>query len=1232
MDTTNLKPFATNMRTLLMNGVEQQMRYWGFADGPEPSEAVEEVEGGYLFRGEVHRGERVPGKWKALKKAVQNHSVKDVVEAAASTWFNRLMAIRILEKNNHDRTILGYAPDTSQPQILYNAAQGILPYGTDGQKQSIQKSIQEGDDDAALRTLLTAYANDHDLLKDVFGRVEDYTELLLPARLTNDGGIIDTLVTTDAITDDDYEQVELIGWLYQFYISEKKDEVYGQSGKFRPEDIPAATQIFTPDWIVKYMVENTVGKLWLEGHPDSPLRRAMEYLVEGEGEREKGGEGEREQGEMFDDAESEAGGDGEPLVTEPRDLQLFDPAAGSGHILVEGFDLLVQIYTEAGYTTREAVEFILTENLLGLDIDRRAAELARFALLMKAAQHDKRVLKRRGLRPQVYAMPEPRTFSSADLRAYLGDEAMDQHGEAIREALEQMRKHGQNVGSALKLSLSDEARAAIRDAVSDWRGRVENDEVNFVERQLHDELVQYLQPALLLTGQYPAVALNPPYMGLRKMNEQMKSYAENVYPDSKYDLCTVMTEKAWGLSCRLGLSAVICKDSIMFNSSFQRAREQVLATSQILSLLHLGAGAFEELSGEVVQATSFIRRRESEKLAESIFHDLRSGTSSSEKESMFRSSDNVNAADQADFLKIPGSPMAYWASAAVIQHFADCKPLSDYADARQGMATSNNDRFLRMWQEISWDNTNTSLTEYTPSTTEKWIPYNKGGGFRKWFGNNTFVINWAQNGQEVKQFAREKYGSETRTIKNQSYYFKEVLEWSDIGSRPLGARWNSSGHIFDAVSMSAFPNDKELTSAILGYLNASVSDKFIQCLAPGMHYSTGYVSDVPFILPGPDASKRISAISKECLETSIRHWDASEASWDFAQHPLVQQDAVSAESAYESWREGAVDDFLQLHSNEEELNEIFIDLYGLEDELDPDVAFGDITILEDEIDQDALDELNKRRGEMTDAEVREALAETFKIEVPVHQFLSYGIGVMLGRYRLGKDGLHIAHPDPSRDELAPYTVETPDGEATFEIDDDAILPVMGQDSPFSDDAVYRMRQILEMVWGKDQLTESVNFVNRALSVGRSRGLKRNYTKTMEEWLVNDFWDYHKKLYSVPYYGKKPIYWLFQSPEKHFQALVYMHRMDKYTVQQVRQQYLHVFQNYLRSEIAPLEAKSDSERTNDEQKRLETLRAKADDARAYDAILKDIADQQIEIDLDDGVQENYPKFGEVVASL
>jgi len=620
MDTSGLESFAQTLRTELLGGVRQRLRYWGFQEDGSVEETPEEVEGGYIFRGEVHGDPGVPKKWRALKNAVNRHGVNHVAEEAAYTWFNRLVAIRILEKNGYVPDTLGYAEETTQPAVLYRAKQNeVFDVVDDQGEQDVREAILESDDDRAFRQLLIGVCHDSDLLNDVFGRVNDFTELLLPTGLLQPDGVIDELVTTGAISDEDYEQVELIGWLYQFYISEKKDAVYDKSGKFEPEDIPAATQIFTPHWIVRYMVENTIGKQWLEKYPDSPLREEMEYLVSGEEGKGKGeenqradsndsresspnpgldaGEGEQagmgargpgsegEQGEMFEEGDN--GDSTEPIFDDLSELELFDPAAGSGHILVVGFDLLMQMYRERGYTDREAVEHILTENLKGLEIDRRAAQLARFALLMKAAQYDRRALDRDDLRPEVYAMPEPRDFSTSDLLAYLGNDVFDALGAEIKEALNVMAEHGQNVGSALKLELSDDTRDTVARCVAEWDEKTRNGTARLDEQELHNELRGYLKTLLLLTAEYPAVAMNPPYMGSRQMNGELKSYVNDHYPDSKRDLFAVFMEVGEQNTQAAGRLGMINQQSWMFLSSYEDLRKHVLDTTFIESMLHL---------------------------------------------------------------------------------------------------------------------------------------------------------------------------------------------------------------------------------------------------------------------------------------------------------------------------------------------------------------------------------------------------------------------------------------------------------------------------------------------------------------------------------------------------------------------------------------------------------------------------------------------------------------------
>ncbi len=1255
MDTSGLESFAQSLRTDLLNGVRQRLRYWGFQEDGTVEAEPEEVEGGYTFRGEVHDDPEVPKKWRALKNAVRRHGIDHVAEEAAYTWFNRLVAIRIMEKNGHLTGMLGYAGDTRRPAVLDRAYDGIINVLDEKGAEEVRQAILESDDDRAFRQLLVGVCHDNDLLNDVFGRLRDYTELLLPTGLLDREGPVDRLVTTDAISDEDYEQVELIGWLYQFYISEKKDEVYDSSGKFQPEDIPAATQIFTPRWIVRYMVENTIGKQWLEKYPDSPLRDDMEYLVENDNEdvevRENGGAA--EQMEVFD--EEDDGDPGEPIFDDLSELELFDPAAGSGHILVVGFDLLMEMYRERGYTDQEAVEQILTENLKGLEIDRRAAQLARFALLMKAAQYDRRALGRDDLRPKVYAMPEPRDFSTSDLRAYLGDDIFDAHGSELKEALDSIAEYGKNVGSALKMEVSSEVSSALAERMKYWETEIARGSTTFDSQSLHREIKPYLKALYFLTNTYSSVATNPPYASGNQLNSDLRDYLKDEYEYYKDDLFATFMDVVPKRTTYGGRFALITPPSWMFLGSYEDLRNRYIDEFFIENLLHMSRGIFGSDFGSVSctvkkdrprgRGGSYFRivRRTFQEFRSEDLHSLFERTLNNKDfkykfESYTKGADIPKESDdegeriyfsdvnQKLFKKVPESIFLYYVERHIIESF-DLPSIGDITVSEGQTITGNNKKFLRNIWEVSKEKV---------GMEERWVLHPKGGKYRKWYGNVSFVIDWSD--KAINHYREDNIAR----ILPEYLWGRKGVCWSMVDSEVKKAfRVLRKNEIFNKASPTLFPTGDGNLNKILSLLNTKISTYYLKALNPTLNTNIKDIKKIPFREPpGYDTVD----VAKGCTRISYNDWVSRETAWGFTVHPIVNQSAGTIEHAYDAWRQQATDDFLHLHANEEELNELFIDLYGLEDKLSPRVPFDDITILEDELDRDALEELDGERDDLSDHELRQRFLEDdpddalFKVEVPIRQFLSYGVGVMLGRYRLGHDGLHIAHPDPSDDELAPYDVPVPlsgpetNGTEQFEIDDDAIVPIMGRDSPFSDDAVYRMRDIVRLIWGEETLTENLNFINHALSVGRSRGLVNDYEKTMEEWLVGDFWDWHKSLYSVPYYGKKPIYWLFQSPEGHFQVLVYMHRMDKFTPQRIRQDYLQRYQQYLRREITELEQEGEETLSKEEVDRLDTLRAAAEDCRAYDTILQEVAEQQIEIDLDDGVQNNYPKFGDAVADL
>jgi len=856
MDTSGLESFAQNLRSELLDGVRQRLRYWGFEEDGSVEEGPEEIEGGYIFRGEVFGDPGVPKKWRALKNAVNRHGTGYVAEEAAYTWFNRLVAIRILEKNGHRSRTLGYAEDTTQPAILYRARQGVIDVLDGEEEGDVREALMESDDDRAFRQLLIGACHESDLLSDVFGRVSDYTELLLPTGLLQPDGVVDTLVTTDAISEKDFEQVELIGWLYQFYISEKKDAVYDKSGKFQPEDIPAATQIFTPRWIVRYMVENTIGKQWLEKYPDSPLRDEMEYLVENEDgdtdARENGSVGAGEQGNMF--AETEDGDPTEPIFDDLSDLELFDPAAGSGHILVVGFDLLMEMYRERGYTDREAVEQILTENLKGLEIDRRAAQLARFALLMKAAQYDRRTLDRDDLRPEVCAMPEPREsssdgpFSNPELRRYLGDDVFDAYGTEIKEALDLIEEHGQNVGSALKLDLSERAREAVSKQVAHWDEKTQNRTAQLDEQALHQELRGYLKPLLMLTADYPAVAMNPPYMGTQQMNSNLKNYVKDHYPKSKSDLFAVFMEVGEQATLPAGRLGMINQQSWMFLSSFDDLRTHVLDTTLIESMLHMGPNTFDEISGEVVQSTSFVLQNSLPQGCKGTYFRLVDEPNSTAKKESFRGGKHRHTdVNQQDFKKIPGAPIAYWVPQTVSEAFEKNQRLEEIGKPRSGLQTGDTERFLKYWPEMNLERIGFGYRSRSEAQHggEKWFPYNKGGGYQKWYGNLEFVVNWENDGEEIIEYASSLYSSASRTVKNTDYYFREGITWSDVSSRDFVCRYSPGGLIFDNRCPSIFP-DKEEILPLMGYLNSCISTYLLNVINPTLSYGVRDVAILPY--------------------------------------------------------------------------------------------------------------------------------------------------------------------------------------------------------------------------------------------------------------------------------------------------------------------------------------------------------------------------------------------------
>jgi hypothetical protein len=1218
----NTKTFAQQSRALLMEGVANKLLYWGFNANGSISEEPNPVAGGYTFRGKVFDDETVLKLWKSLQQAIKNKGIEVVKEEAAYTWFNRIMALQIMAKNDYLDNQLAYVPGMANtPQILQKARQGQFSFLNDKEQERLKRIITDfSKEQEAFALLLVGYCHSNKMLNNIFGRLDDYTELLLPDNMLQDSGFLHLLNTTDAISDEQYKEVELIGWLYQFYISERKDEVFAsfkKKKKAEAKDIPAATQIFTPNWIVKYMVQNTVGKIWLDKNPNSKIKSSLKYLVENDTSTE-----------LSADSDTTS----EPIITEVSQLTLIDPAAGSGHILVEGFDLLYQMYMEEYYTPEEAVESILKNNLFGLDIDDRAAQLANFAILLKAAKQYRDVFAK-GWLPNVYAMPEYASFNAQEVKDFLGADGVEY--EKVLTAALRLMEQSKNLGSVMKLSLSEEARTFIEKRFIDLR----NTDYRDINTEIvYQKIKTFIPVLLILSKKYTSVVANPPYMGQVNMNVELKDYVNANYPETKSDLMTVFMEVIPNLTQDKSRFALINLPSWLFLSSFETLRKSYIVNYQFDSLLHMGRGIFGIDFGSVAfsmkkeknkNATGSYFRLHERNFQHILYQDIEklflysNGNSNYKYDfNLYRGEEGIaeipkNGTEsgqkifypkisQVNFEKIPGSPIAYWVSKKLLSIFETEPSLFSYAPTKVGQNTGDNERFLRFWQEVSFKKISFDVNENSDlvNFTNKWLPYRKGGEFRKWYGNNYFLINWENDGKEIKEFAVQRNNGKhwSRYIQNLQYNFKEGFSWSFISSGSFGVRYAPKGSLFDVGGSSGFPNEINNLPYIISYLNSKITFTLITSINPTLNFQTGNVGSLPLRI---NVNENIDILYNYAVKIAKKDWDSKEISWDYEKSPLLGEHA-SVRTSYQQWLMEAHNDFHSLHKCEEELNRIFIEIYDLQDELTPEVSLKNITILQDELkknDLEAFEEKIREHG-------KDAIELPINRAEVISQFISYAIGLFMGRYRLDKPGLNIAHPNPSKDELASYTYNH--GEVI--IDQDAILPIMGKGCNFNDDIVKQFTQLLNTIWGDDQRTDNINFIQECLD------------KDLEKFIVNDFWSYHCGMYK-----KTPIYWLFSSKKGAFQVLVYMHRMNEFTVEKIRANYLLEHLKYLKSEIARKETNISNLSTT-EAKQLDKLRADLIECEQYDLALKNVADQQIKFDLDDGVAMNYKLFETVVAKI
>ncbi|OOW10508.1 BREX-1 system adenine-specific DNA-methyltransferase PglX [Acinetobacter sp. MF4640] len=1158
MNTSNIKKYAPQARNDFIAAMRKQAAKYGItADRILPAEQ----KGDLLLIGDNVFPLSVLKPRDKLIKRIQASSFEQSIDYIAYSWFNRLCAIRYMECKgllDHGRRVLSSADGSAGlPQILEECLDIELP-GLNASRVAELK-LDGNKDEELYRELLLAQCHAlNQVMPLLFEQVSDESELLLPDNLTKTDSLIRDLVSS--IPEEDWSDVQIIGWLYQFYISEKKDQVIGKVVK--SEDIPAATQLFTPNWIVKYLVQNSVGRLWMMAQPESTLASDWEYYIQ---PAEQTDEVNAQLKQLIDVRISEDGD-----ILNPESITVLDPACGSGHILVEAYDCLKAIYLERGYRSRDIPRLILEKNLYGIDIDTRAAQLSSFALLMKAREDDRRLFSnppKLNIIALQDSQPERLDALSQDL-ANTGIAQTD-----LKELLD-LFEHASTFGSLIQIPAAfakklPELESKLNTALASG---------DIFAQQSAQELLPLVQQAKLLAKQYDAVIANPPYMGAKGMNTALKDFAKKQFPDSKSDLFAMFIERGFEWCKDSGFNSMVTMQSWMFLSSYEAMREKLLQDRTIQNMAHLGARAFPEISGEVVQATAFVMQCKHLNKFKPVFFRL-VNTEQTQKESELKAGLNrFDSIVQDDFNKIPGSPIAYWLSDNIKKAFETGYPLGNISSPRKGNSTSNNDKFLRYWPEVKITNFGIRQPEYNSSY--RWYPYNKGGGFLKWYGHNNYLIDWQEQGKAIREIP-------TAVIANEQYFFKPGLTWGTVTSANFSIRWFEDGYIFDNGGCCIFDSG-DLRSYLLALLNSKILPKILGAISPTLNFQSGDISKFPVIM-NKDILDAINQSSLNLLSIGRINWDSYEISWDFTQNPIIRSNQPTLQQAFNTWQQQNADAVAEMKRLEEENNKLFIDAYGLQDELTPDVPDEQITLTRADREKDS------------------------------QRLVSYALGCMMGRYSLDEPGLIYAHAGNQDFDASRYQ--------TFPADADGIIPLTEMHW-FEDDATHRIQEFLTAVWGKDTLDANMLWLEESLDK------KANETaeETIRRYLASKFYKDHMQTYK-----KRPIYWLFSSGKQGaFQALIYLHRYNESTLARMRTEYvmpliskMAAMVNSLQSEIENSDSAAEIKR---KEKELQNLHKQQAELSSFEEKLRHYADQRISLDLDDGVKVNYGKFGDLLAEV
>ena len=1153
MDKAILKKFAIESRQDLMEKMKNKIKSF-YIDETFKSEQKGDL---YILSNENHSLSLTNEEFRKrelLIKRIKELSIGQVIEEAAYTWFNRIIAIRYMEINDmlpltKDNQSIGIRvlssrDNTPDPEIMKFTNLINPDLDIDFKKE---KYAELKDENKKYKyVLLLVCKKLGRVIPQVFDGITDYIDILIPDNLLNESGFINKFIYE--VSEDNFNQVEIIGWLYQYYNQSEKDRVMAQNRAYKKEEIAFVTQLFTPDWVVKYMVENSLGKYWIERSKDKNISKNWEYFIDNKLDYKN------------------------ETIT-PQEITFIDPCCGSGHILVYAFEILFQIYQSVGYNKKDIPKLILENNLYGLDIDDRAGQLSVLSVLLKAREYDKDIFNKKVIQDlKIMSIQESSNINNIDVL-----KIDDFEREKINKLLKSF-DDAKDIGSLLLLDEVDYSK--IEKAIN------EDDTIFGIE--LRNRLLPIIKTANMLTKKYDIVVTNPPYLTNKNMNKKLQSFVNKFYETSKRDLFSCFIKQCCNLTKENGIYSMITIHTWMFLSAFKKIRNEVVMNNKIISMVHLGAGVFKEINTFNVLATSFVIQKTPTDDFESTYIRLVDYANEEDKIKMFFDKKNYYICNQKNIRNIQDNMFLYYLSENMLNILNNVKNIGELFRIKPGMTTSNNAVFVRNWYEVDFSKIGFGMKnrEIAKESNKKWFPYNNGGNYRKWYGNNEAIVNWRNDGEDIKNFKlkmREDNPGFNVGIAALNDIFNKGLTYSIFGFRNFGIRHKDYGFLFDVSGASIFP-DETNEFYLLGFLASKVSFAFLSAIAPTVNFQAGDISSVPYIY-NEKYRDEVDRLVKRNIELSKEDWDSFETSWDFAKHPLVNG-ANSIEDAYKEWEKVCSNRFNELKNNEVKLNELFIEIYNLKDELTPEVDDDDITV---------------RKAD----KLRE-----------IKSLINYAVGCMFGRYSLDEDGLIYTGGSFDNTKYSKYKA-----------DQDNIIPITDQ-AYFADDIVERFKNFLKAVYGESSLNNNIDFIAETLG--------KKGTETSEEairrYFVNDFYKEHIQIYQ-----KEPIYWLFDSGKKNgFKALIYMHRYNENIVPKVRLDYLHRTQTTYEKLLSDINYKLTTDislsEKRDLQKRQIELNGKLQEIKEYDEEIAHIANQRISIDLDDGVKVNYDKFKNILAKI